>query len=266
VKTFAFLVVAFLLALPALAKDYVIVAGDKLAVTVAGEDDLGAQSVVVRPDGQITLPQIGDVRAAGLPPGRLAEELTEKYKILVRKPVVSVSVLEGQNDKVYVIGGGVKPAVFELAKFKNLLQVLASIEDLSQADLDQASLVRGDTIVIKGFRELYANGDISRNQGLKPEDVIILPVAKDRFVYVSGAVNKPRTLPYRDGMTVLDALMEAEGFTKFASKNSTKIVRNANGKDEVIPVKAKRLMEDGDSTQNVALHRGDMIIVEEGFF
>jgi polysaccharide export outer membrane protein len=265
-KKILFIVFIVLFAAVAFAGDYAIVPGDKLAVSVLGEQDLSRDGVLVRPDGKITLPQIGEVQAAGLTPTQLVEQLTSLYTKLVRKPEISVVILEGQNDKVYVIGSGVKSTVCELAKFKNLLQALASLDDLSLADLDQASLVRGNTVVLKGFRELYEDGDVSRNQELKSDDVIILPVRKDRYVYVAGAVNKPKTLPFHEGMTVLDAIMEADGFTKFASKNDTKVVRHVGGKEEVIPVKGKRLFEKGDITQNVELQRGDMVIVEEGFF
>lgn len=265
-KTFLFIAIAFLIPVIAHAGDYTIVPGDKLAIIVVGEQDLSNPGTLVRPDGKITLPRIGDIHASGLTPTQLSEELTNKFKILVHKPEVNIFVLEGKNDKVYVIGSGVKAGVYELANFKNLLQILASIEDLSLADLDQATLVRGNTVLVKGFRPLFLDGDVSGNQDLKPEDVIILPVLKDRFVYVSGAVNKPGTFPFHEGMTVLDALMAAEGFNKFASKNATKIVRNTEGQEEVIPVKGKLLMEKGDSRQNVLLRRGDMVIVEEGFF
>ena len=265
-KTMLLLTFAILFPVVAYAGDYTIVPGDKLAILVVGEQDLSIPGALVRPDGKITVPRIGDTRAAGLTPTQLASTLTEKFKILVRKPEVNITVLEGKNDKVYVIGSGVKAGVYELANFKNLLQVLASIEDLSLADLDQATLVRGNTVVVKGFRQLFLDGDVSLNQELKPEDVIVLPVLKDRYVYVSGAVNKPGTFPFHEGMTVLDALMEADGFNKFASKNATKIVRNSDGKEEVVPVKGKQLMEKGDVRQNVLLRRGDMIIVEEGFF
>jgi polysaccharide export outer membrane protein len=262
-------VISFLLAVMvasvALAGDYAIVVGDKLSVNVMGEQDLSL-AVTVRPDGKITYPHLGEVQASGYTPEQLAEKLVAGLKSVVRKPQVSVTVLDGQNDKVYVVGGGVKPTFYELSKHKTLLQVLASIPDLSLADLDQASLVRENVVVLKGFRKLYEEGDVTRNQDLKAADVIILPVLKDRFVYVSGAVTKPSTLAYREGMTVLDALMEAGGFTKFASKNNTKVVRRNGDKEEVLKVKAKRLVEDGDSSQNIPLRRGDMVIVEESIF
>jgi polysaccharide export outer membrane protein len=247
------------------AADYGIVVGDKLAVNVQGEADLSIQTMV-RPDGKITFPHIGEVQAAGLTPTQLADKLSAGLKSIVRKPNVTVSILEGKNDKVYVVGGGAKHAYYELSSHKDLLQVLASIEDMTVADLDQASLVRENQVVLKGFRKLYEDGDVSQNKELRAGDVIILPVLKDRYIYVSGAVNKPKTLTFRDGMTVLDAIMEAEGFSKFASPNGTKVVRRNGEKEEVIKVKAKRLMDHGDSSQNILLQRGDMVIVEEGMF
>lgn len=247
------------------AADYGIVVGDKLAIMVQGEADLSI-GATVRPDGKITYPNIGEVQAAGLTPTQLSDKLAAGLKHIVRKPIVSVTIVEGKNDKVYVVGGGVKHTFFELSTHKDLLQLLASIDDMTVADLDQASLVRENKVVLKGFRQLYEDGDISQNQDLHAGDVVILPVLKDRFIYVSGAVNKPRTLAFREGMTVLDAIMEAEGFSKFASPNGTKIVRRAGEKEEVIKVKAKRLMDKGDSSQNYLLQRGDMVIVEEGMF
>ncbi|GFK93890.1 hypothetical protein NNJEOMEG_01728 [Fundidesulfovibrio magnetotacticus] len=259
------LFIVLILAQAALALDYAIVAGDKLAVTVQGEQELSLP-VTVRPDGKITYPHAGDIQAAGLTPLQLADSLAQRLKTYVRKPVVMVSVVEGKNDKVYVVGGGVKPTFFEISTHKTLLQVLASIEDMSLADLNEASLVRENVAVLKGFRELYEEGNIAKNQELQAGDVIILPVLKDRFVYVSGAVNKPKILSFREGMTVLDAIMEAEGFTKYASQNSTKVIRRGDGKEVVLKVKAKHLLENGDSSQNILLRRGDMVIVEEGLF
>lgn len=264
-KTLLSVLLALFVAVPAFSADYAIVVGDKLAVSVLGEQDL-SQSVWVRPDGKVTMPHIGEIQAAGLTPTQFADKIAAGLKSIVRKPVVTVTVLEGQNDKVYVIGGGVRPSVFELARHKTLLQVLASIDDLSVADLSEGTLVRENSQVMKGFKELYEDGDISRNQDLHAGDVIILPVLKDRYIYVSGAVNSPRTLPYREGMTILDALMEAGGFNRFASKNDTRIVRRNGDREEIIKVKGKSLIEKGDSSQNVLLRRGDMVIVEEGFF
>lgn len=81
-----------------------------------------------------------------------------------------------------------------------------------------------------------------------------------------GAVNTPRSLAYKDGMTVVDALLECGGFNKFANKNNTVIVRRTETGEERIKVRAKDLVEGKDLSNNVLLKRGDYIIVNEGMF
>ncbi len=91
-------------------------------------------------------------------------------------------------------------------------------------------------------------------------------------VRVTGAVEKPVSLPYRPGMTVLDAVLEAGGVTKFAAADSTKLYRHkrdASGSDEggtVLPVKLKRILKKGDLSTNYPLAPGDVITVPERFF
>jgi len=51
-----------------------------------------------------------------LTPTQLGERLVSELKTIVRKPKVSITIVDGQNDKVYVVGGGVKPTFFALAK------------------------------------------------------------------------------------------------------------------------------------------------------
>jgi polysaccharide export outer membrane protein len=89
----------FLLLVPALAvgSDYVIGDGDGLTISVWGVQDLSL-SAKVRPDGKITIPALGEVRAAGLTPVKLQDKLTEKLKNLVKNPVVTVIVSEITNN------------------------------------------------------------------------------------------------------------------------------------------------------------------------
>lgn len=87
-------------------------------------------------------------------------------------------------------------------------------------------------------------------------------------VRVTGAVETPISLPYRPGMTVLDAVLEAGGVTKFAAADSTKLYRHGkDGSDgEVLQVKLKRILKKGDLRSNFPLAPGDVITVPERFF
>lgn len=109
-----------------LAGDYVIGEGDGLDIAVWGVKDLTFQ-VKVRPDGKITVPGLGDVLASGHSPAELQASLSVKLKELVKNPIVTVTVREITNSKVYIFGGGVKSGVFELQRRATLLQLLCKI-------------------------------------------------------------------------------------------------------------------------------------------
>jgi polysaccharide export outer membrane protein len=81
-----------------------------------------------------------------------------------------------------------------------------------------------------------------------------------------GAVNTPKFVEYRDGLTIMEAILEAGGFTKFASQNDTMIYRRDGAREITITVKMKKLINDGDLTQNARLQPGDYIVVKESLF
>ncbi|MGB9081950.1 MAG: SLBB domain-containing protein, partial [Desulfuromonadaceae bacterium] len=83
---------------------------------------------------------------------------------------------------------------------------------------------------------------------------------------VLGAVNLPKSIEYRDGMTVMEAILESGGFTKFASMNDTQIRRKEAGKEISLPVRAKEIINDGKMELNIKLKPGDYIIVKESLF
>jgi polysaccharide export outer membrane protein len=64
----------------------------------------------------------------------------------------------------------------------------------------------------------------------------------------------------------MEAILEAGSFTKFADQNSVLIRRKNGTQEEAITVKAKKLMQDGDLSQNVVLKPGDYIVVKESLF
>jgi polysaccharide export outer membrane protein len=85
-------------------------------------------------------------------------------------------------------------------------------------------------------------------------------------VKIIGEVNQPQAVPYRDGMTVLDAVLAAGGLAEFAAANRAKLLRTENGKQKEIRVRLGRLLNDGDLSQNHALRPGDVLLVPESRF
>lgn len=96
--------------------------------------------------------------------------------------------------------------------------------------------------------------------------IVTVPVSTLSQVKIVGQVGKPQALPYRDGMSVLDAVLQAGGLTQFAAGNRAKIMRTENGKQKEIRVKLGDLLNGGDMKQNVTLKPGDVLVVPQSFF
>jgi polysaccharide export outer membrane protein len=93
--------------------------------------------------------------------------------------------------------------------------------------------------------------------------IITSPASMYSQVKVVGQVRQPKPLPYREGMTVLDALLAVGGLSEFAAGNRAKILREENGKQREIKLRADDLVYDGDLSQNLPVRPGDVIVVPE---
>lgn len=99
-----------------------------------------------------------------------------------------------------------------------------------------------------------------------PQVNIIVTSAESAFskITIIGQVENPQTIPYRSGMTVLDAVLAVGGLGDFAAGNRADVVRkDANGKEIRIRVKIADLVNKGRTKENIPLQPGDMLIVPE---
>ncbi len=97
---------------------------DVLEVVVWRNQDL-SRTVVVRPDGMISMPIIGDVQAAGLTPDQLAERITKRLKDFKENPSVSVSVKEVNSYTVFLLGEVARPGKYQLKSYTTILQAIS---------------------------------------------------------------------------------------------------------------------------------------------
>jgi polysaccharide export outer membrane protein len=96
--------------------------------------------------------------------------------------------------------------------------------------------------------------------------IVTQPVSAFSQIKVIGQVVKPTSLPYRDGMTVLDAILQVGGLAPYAAGNRAKIVRLEGGKETEIKIKLEALVNGGDMKQNLPLAPGDVLVVPETRF
>jgi polysaccharide export outer membrane protein len=85
-------------------------------------------------------------------------------------------------------------------------------------------------------------------------------------ITVSGQVVKPGSFSLKGGLTAVEAISMAGGFTKIAAKNAVKIMRLDEGKKKTITVRVAEISKRGDKTKDISLKRGDIVFVPESLF
>jgi polysaccharide export outer membrane protein len=101
-----------------------------------------------------------------------------------------------------------------------------------------------------------------------PKVSVVVTIALSVYsqVKVIGQVKTPESLPFHDGMTVLDAVLAAGGLSQFAAGNRARLVRQDHGKETEIKIRLDDLMNNGDTKQNLPLMPGDILVVPETRF
>lgn len=86
-------------------------------------------------------------------------------------------------------------------------------------------------------------------------------------IRIIGEASRPRAIPYRSGMTVLDVMIAVGGLTEFAAGNRAKIVRTGpDGASQEIEARLDDLLQDGDISANVIMRPGDILIIPQSWF
>jgi polysaccharide export outer membrane protein len=152
---------------------------DILEISVWREEAL-KKEVLVRPDGGISYPLIGDVQAAGKTIGELREEITKRLEKFVPDAVVSVTVLKAASQRIYVLGKVTKPGEFPVGRSVDVLQALSMSGGLTQfADANGIRIMRreGDRQIVLPFEyaRVVRGEKLEQNVLLRPGDVVVVP-------------------------------------------------------------------------------------------
>lgn len=155
---------------------------DKLALRVFQVEDLSFEEIFVDSAGNLQLPLLGSVQAAGLTPAALSEEierrLAERY---LRNPQVVVTVTEAASQKVTVDGAVTKPGVYEMRGRTTLMQAVAMAEGPTRiAALDSVAVFR--TVNGRRMVAVFDLGAIRSGQAEDPvvvgDDVIVVDTSR----------------------------------------------------------------------------------------
>lgn len=161
--------------------DYTIGPEDVLEITVWRNADL-SKVVVVRPDGRVSLPLIGDVTAVGRTAVQLAEAIASKLKEFKENPQVSIVVKEVNSYSVYVLGEVSKPGKYPLKSKTTLLQAITLASGFTPAAARNKIVVfrfgengEKDVKIKASYDDIILRDASPQNIHLKPGDTIVVP-------------------------------------------------------------------------------------------
>src|SRR5579863_8342265 len=157
---------------------YLIGADDVLLISVWKEPDLTA-TLPVRPDGNISLPLLNDVLAAGLSPTQLAAAITERLRKFVADPRVTVVVTQINSQKIFVMGEVQHTGAIQLLPNMTVLQALADAGFTQFANTKGIYVLRTENgqqrKIPVNYKRLLKGQAIDQNIMRKPGDTIVVP-------------------------------------------------------------------------------------------
>lgn len=160
--------------------EYRIGAGDMLNISTWKEPDLTRPEVLVRIDGRISFPLIGDILAAGMTPAELTETIQKGLASYVTAPVVTVTVTNPGSQRIYVLGEVLRTGEYPLTKSLTVLQAFALAGGFTQwAAKDEIILMRkegGKEKIYKiNYKDIVRGRDVDTNLTLQSNDTIVVP-------------------------------------------------------------------------------------------
>lgn len=257
-----------------LPSDYEIGPGDVLAISVWRHPDLD-RSVVVRSNGTVTFPPVGDLTASGLTPVELSREIMQRLRDYTRETTqVTVSMAQFNSRAIYLTGQVAAPGRYSFERIPDLLQLLSQAGGpLPGADLSAVSIVRpaaGGADVTRVDVGAYMRGQESTAlPALQPGDTVDVPslamggsaMGGGGLVYILGEVTTPGAYPATDGLDLLQLIALAGGTTPEARLNNVAVVMNGGGSQVVAKVDLDSVIDHGTAVPFL-LGSGDRVVVQ----
>ena len=260
---------------------YVLGPDDQIVIRALDGFEAGDKPVLIGTNGDITLPMIGRIKAAGLTVEQLEAELALRLKPYVQEPQISVTVTEFRSQPVSVFGAVSTPGVFQLRGRKTLYEVLSMAGGPRETAGSTVSIIRlaeNGPIPLPGagpdptgryssaeldMQEIVDGKNPAANIEIKPHDVISVSEGNARMVYVVGDVQRAGAfnLGSQRTISVLSALSLAGGLGRTAKQDRAKIFRPAPDplKHEEIAVNIKRIL--AGKAEDIGLRPQDILVV-----
>ena len=165
---------------PPPAAEYLIGPDDLLAVNVWREPEI-SRNVLVRPDGKISLPLIGDLRASGRTPAQLQDEIKDQLQNYLSHPEVTVIVQEARSQKFNILGEVEHPGSYPLSRSMTVLDAIAvagGLRDFAKGRKIYVLRTKSDgsrTRLPFNYKDVIKGHSLSQNVELQPRDTVVVP-------------------------------------------------------------------------------------------
>jgi len=164
----------------AVSDDYKIGPDDVLEVSVYGEESLNRPGLVVRPDGKISFPLIGDMQVGGLTTSQAKDAMEQSLHEYIPGAFASVSVAQLGSLQYYVVGKVNKPGMYNVSKPLTVLQALAMAGGLTSfAQETSIMILRNsgkETVHITfNYKKVKKGRNVEENIILERGDVVVVP-------------------------------------------------------------------------------------------
>lgn len=158
---------------------YQVEPGDVLDISVWREEGL-EKEVLVRPDGGLSFPLVGNVQASGKSIEQLQTEVGEKLKRFIPDPSVTVAVLKLDGNKVYVIGKVNRPGEFVATRRMDVMQALSMAGGMTPyAAANKIRILRREgskqTAIEFAYGDVEKGENLEQNIVLQAGDVVVVP-------------------------------------------------------------------------------------------
>jgi len=162
-------------AVPVDPKAYIIGAEDVISIRVWHEPENSGQ-FVVRPDGKVSVPLIGEIQAAGLTPEKLSANIAEGLQKIMVHPEVTVGVERVNSKKYYIQGEVNRPGSYPLVIDTTVLEALVNAGGFREfANTKKITILRGSQRLKFNYKEVTKGKKMEQNILVKPSDQIIVP-------------------------------------------------------------------------------------------
>jgi polysaccharide export outer membrane protein len=256
----------------AFAEDYVLGPEDVVTVSVYLHPELGG-TMTVNADGNVTLPPVGDIKAATLTPRQLGDRMADRLSAYLRQTTtVTVTVTQYMSRSVFVSGGVAKPGRYGFERIPNLLDVLGQAGGaLPGVDLSAVQILRKEGAqrrnITVDLTAALRSGDPSGLPELKPGDTIVVPgagvpgaVNPTDGVGVLGEVTRPGVYGVAPGQDVWSILAVAGGLTAHGNLRDVRLLTHTGSGVNVTTLDLKEALDHG-SRAPMTVKVGDVVVV-----